>query len=318
MEIVLAKVLQASELPGAISNQAGLAIVADNRIQQFEKFFSKLCIPHDNTSSRTKFFYNNTPIDDGEINPSWQLRGGNKGTHIQLYRWHKYYKNKGLKQNNCIAVIRPVMSQNYDFHFYVFQNNEDFSVILNGLIGTGAQFIQYQFGANKKAKMLNVNPTISQINKSQGIARKSIAGENSAIEKHAEELTKEYLKNKKFKNFQFFGKPYDILCDDGSTELRVEVKGTKGKGFKVNITRNEILHSRDECNPKHNQNTKVILSIVNDIRTQLKNKKWLASGGQVAHLDKFYFKEDITKMFHKSTIQPTQFDFKVEKHRIKI
>ena len=318
METVLAKVLQASELPRSISNQAALAIVADNRIKQFESFFGKPCIPHNNSSLKTKFFYNEIPLGDGEINPSWQLRKGNQAAHIQIYRWQTFYKSKNLKKNSCIAVIRPVMNGLHDFYFYIYENNKDFSLILNKLNGTGAQFIKYQFGANKKAKIITNSPSISQINKSKKVARKNIAGENSAIEKHAEIITEKYLKSKNFKNFIYLGKPYDILCDDGKTELRVEVKGTKGTGHKVGITRNEILHSRDEYSTKHNKNTKVILSIVNNIQTKLINNKWIANSGKLVHIDTMYFKEDIKKMFKNSRIKPLTFDFEIKNHEINL
>ena len=115
-------------------------------------------------------------------------------------------------------------------------------------------------------------------------------------------ITEKYLKSKNFENFKYLGKPYDILCDDGKTELRVEVKGTKGMGNKVGITRNEILHSRDEYPPKHNKNTKVILSVVNNIQTKLVNNKWIANGGKLVHIDIMYFKEDIKGMFKNSRI----------------
>jgi len=315
MEIVLAKVLQASELPGSRSNQAALAIVADNRIKQFENFFSKQCIPHINSSLKTKFFYNGIPINDGEINPSWQLRKGHQGAHIQVYRWQTHYKSKKLKKNSSIAVIRPVRDERYSFYFYIYQNNQDFSLILKKLTGTGAQFIRYQFGANKKATIINTNPSISQINKSKKIARKSIVGENQAIEKHAEMITEKYLKSKNFKNFIYLGKPYDILCNDNKTELRVEVKGTKGLGHNIGLTRNEILHSRDEHPPKHSKNTKVMLTIVNNIKTKLVNNKWIASGGKLAHIDKMYFKEDIKTMFKNSKIKPLTFDFEIKNHK---
>ncbi len=318
METVLAKVLQASELPGSISNQAALAIVADNRIRQFESFFAKPCIPHNNSSLKTKFFYNDIPLADGEINPSWQLRKGHQGAHIQIYRWQTFYKSKNLKKNSCIAVIRPVMNELHDFYFYIYENNKDFNLILNKLNGTGAQFIRYQFGANKKATIITSSPSISQINKSKKVARKSIAGENSAIEKRAELITKKYLESKKFKDFLYLGKPYDILCKDGKTELRVEVKGTKGTGDKVGITRNEILHSRDEYPPKHEKNTRVVLSIVNNIQTKLINNKWIASGGKLVHIDTMYFKEDIKKMFENSRIKPLTFDFEIKNHEIKL
>ena len=149
METVLAKVLQASELPGSKSNQAAFAVVADNRIKQFESFFGKPCIPHNNSALKTKFFHDDIPLADGEINPSWQLRKGNQGAQIQVYRWQTFYKTKNLKKNSCIALLRPVNNESHDFYFYIYENNKDLSLILNKLNGTGAQFIKYQFGANK-------------------------------------------------------------------------------------------------------------------------------------------------------------------------
>jgi len=317
MEYVLAKKLQGSELPKrprsnqSRSNQAGLAIVTRNDVYKYETFFNKPCTQGDQTSFKTKFFLDYVHIDDGAINPSWQTKGVRKNNpHIQIYRWHPLYKDKKLREG-CVAVIRPVEDDEYDFYFYIFKNNISFSDLQDG-----AQFIKYEFGSSKKAIVIEKPPKVTQIRSSRKKSGKSISSENKAIEKHAEDVTEKYLKSKKFRNFKLLGKPYDILCNDDKTELRVEVKGTKGMGHKVGLTRNEILHSRDEYPPKHNQNTQVFLSIVNNIKTSLSNKKWIASNGKVVHIDRMYFNEDINMMFKNSKIKPMTFNFEIKKHKI--
>lgn len=314
MEYVLAKVLYGSELPKrSRSNQAGLAIVTRNDVNKYEEFFNKPCIQGDQTSFKTKFFLDDIYIDDGEINPSWQATGQRENNpHIQIYRWHPIYKEKKLKEG-CVAIIRPVEDDEYDFYFYIYKNNINFSHLEKG-----AQFIRYEFGSSKKAIVIEKTPQLTQIKNSRKKSKKSISSENKAIEKHAEDVTEKYLKSKKFKNFKLLGKPYDILCNDDETELRVEVKGTKGMGHKIGLTRNEILHCRDEYPPKHNKNTKVVLSIVNNIKTSLINKKWTADGGRVVHIDSMYFTEDINMMFKNSNIKPMTFNYEIKNHKIKI
>ena len=312
MEIVLAKVLYGSELPKrSRSNQSGLAIVTKNDVHEYEAFFNKPCIQGNQLSFKTKFFLDDVHIDDGEINPSWQATGQRKDNpHIQIYRWHPIYKEKNLRAG-CIAIIRPVDDDEYDFYFYVYKNSINFKHLERG-----AQFIKYEFGASKKAIAVKKKPNLTQIKSSRERSGRSISGENTAIEKHAEDVTEKYLKSKKFKNFERLGKPYDILCNDNETELRVEVKGTKGMGLKVRLTKNEILHSRDEYPPQHNKNTKVVLAIVNNIKTKLINKKWVAKHGKISHIDEMYFKENINMMFKYSKIKPVSFDLKIKAHKL--
>jgi Domain of unknown function (DUF3883) len=43
------------------------------------------------------------------------------------------------------------------------------------------------------------------------------------------------------------GKPFDLRCTKGGQELHVEVKGTRGKGTVVELTRNEVIHNQQPC-----------------------------------------------------------------------
>lgn len=69
-------------------------------------------------------------------------------------------------------------------------------------------------------------------------------------------------------------KPYDLRCTRRGQCLTVEVKGTKGNGASVLLTRNEVLHARS--NPKTS-----VLCVVSDIKLKYKNKSIEASGGEL-------------------------------------
>jgi hypothetical protein len=71
---------------------------------------------------------------------------------------------------------------------------------------------------------------------------------NKAVEKYAENLTIKFLEDLGCHSFKLVGKPYDIHCvtEDGRI-LHVEVKGTRGSGKVVELTRNEISHNQESC-----------------------------------------------------------------------
>ena len=65
---------------------------------------------------------------------------------------------------------------------------------------------------------------------------------------------------------------FDLLCRSANKTLHVEVKGTTGDGDTIMLTRNEVLHAR-------NQHTQVALYVVSGIDLALTGGISIASGG---------------------------------------
>ena len=64
------------------------------------------------------------------------------------------------------------------------------------------------------------------------------------IELHAVDLAQKYYESAGYA-VKPRGKPFDLLCKRGGEEIHVEVKGTRGNGRKVIITKNERDDARD-------------------------------------------------------------------------
>ena len=68
----------------------------------------------------------------------------------------------------------------------------------------------------------------------------------AVIESYAVECAWEWLKGEGWV-CKPLGKPFDLRCTKGDQELHVEVKGTRGKGTIVELTRNEVIHNQKPC-----------------------------------------------------------------------
>ena len=67
-----------------------------------------------------------------------------------------------------------------------------------------------------------------------------------AVERYAEDRVIEWLNGQGWV-CQRIGAPFDLHCTKGHRELHAEVKGTRGKGKVVKLTRNEVLHNQEPC-----------------------------------------------------------------------
>ena len=72
------------------------------------------------------------------------------------------------------------------------------------------------------------------------------------------------------------GKPYDLLCTKDSEIIHVEVKGTRGDGSKIFLTKNEVEHAGGT-------GYRTDLVIVHGIRLEQANDSWSATGGELKH-----------------------------------
>ena len=97
--------------------------------------------------------------------------------------------------------------------------------------------------------------------------RKTI--EQYAMNHAAAHYSKEY-------EVKVLGKPFDLLCTRGNEEIHVEVKGTRGAGASVIVTRNEITDARAS-------NWQSDLYIVHGIQLDEIDGINVASGGTVHH-----------------------------------
>jgi hypothetical protein len=68
----------------------------------------------------------------------------------------------------------------------------------------------------------------------------------TAVERHAVDCAKKWLEDQGWV-CEPIGKPFDLRCTKGDQELHAEVKGTRGKGKVVELTRNEVIHNQEPC-----------------------------------------------------------------------
>lgn len=99
------------------------------------------------------------------------------------------------------------------------------------------------------------------------------------IEKYAVERAIKHYENLKF-SIEERGKPFDLLCIKDSLVLHVEVKGTTGSGETVTLTKNEVNDARDG-------GWQSDLFIAYQIDLIQVDGEWVASGGEIKHLEKW-------------------------------
>lgn len=97
---------------------------------------------------------------------------------------------------------------------------------------------------------------------------RSDAATNKAIEDHAMAIAKKHFIDEGF-TVTIKGKPYDLHCKKGRTELFVEVKGTQSAGVEVHLTPNEVAFAQANKD-------KMVLFIVSEVRV---SDRSIASGG---------------------------------------
>ena len=105
-----------------------------------------------------------------------------------------------------------------------------------------------------------------------GPAYESDSRMRRCIERYAVECAvKHYDKDRGYEVTKL-GKPYDLLCTKGHEVIHVEVKGTRGDGKKVIVTKNEISDAR---NPEWRSD----LFILHGISVELKAGELVPVGG---------------------------------------
>jgi hypothetical protein len=75
---------------------------------------------------------------------------------------------------------------------------------------------------------------------------RSLAAERRAIERYAMDRATEHFAESGWSTITDVSKDrcFDLLCQRGASELRVEVKGTTTEGNRILLTRNEVTHAR--------------------------------------------------------------------------
>lgn len=112
------------------------------------------------------------------------------------------------------------------------------------------------------------------------------AEERRALERHSVGVATVWLEDQGWKvdDVGLF-RPYDLHCEKGSLELRVEIKGTTGDGSAVLLTPGEVRHAREH------QNTALI--VVSGIRLSRDGSgEVVASGGSLKVLNPWKLDKD--------------------------
>lgn len=100
---------------------------------------------------------------------------------------------------------------------------------------------------------------------------------NKTIERQAVDMAIEHLRRIGWAEIEELGKPFDLVCRNGSVERHVEVKGTTGSGASVLMTPNEVEHFR-RCPVGAD------LIVVRDIRIVGTSPDYRAEGGELLHI----------------------------------
>lgn len=86
---------------------------------------------------------------------------------------------------------------------------------------------------------VDVDDLLPNVAGKKGAGRASDPKVRAAIEQHAVSVALEHYRTAGW-TVEERGKPFDILCTNGTQELRVEVKGTRSLGATVELTVNEV------------------------------------------------------------------------------
>ena len=151
--------------------------------------------------------------------------------------------------------------------------------------------------ATSQAKGMPANPPAAD-----GPGRESDPLVKLAVERYAEGRAIEWLNGQGWV-CQHIGAPFDLRCTKGDRELHAEVKGTRGKGKVVKLTRNEVRHNQEPCTwaPKCDAQALFVVSgiTVTDLT---------ASGGEM----RYAWPWKITgTVLCDGDLDPTEFDYTV-------
>jgi len=109
----------------------------------------------------------------------------------------------------------------------------------------------------------------------RGLSRQSDPLKRIAVEKYAEGIVYELLKNQGYE-VERFGKPFDLLAVKGSEVVKVEVKGKQQFASTVEVTINEVKVAENTTNEY-----RTLLAVVDDIALTKVGTDWVGNGGRV-------------------------------------
>lgn len=110
---------------------------------------------------------------------------------------------------------------------------------------------------------------------SRGLSRQSDPLKRIAVEKYAEEVIYELLKNQGYE-VERFGKPFDLLAVKGSEVVKVEVKGKQQLASTVEVTINEVKVAENIT-----REYRTLLAVVDDIELTKVGTEWIGSSGRI-------------------------------------
>ena len=117
----------------------------------------------------------------------------------------------------------------------------------------------------------------------------------AAVERHAMFTAERYYQGLGFA-VQVLGKPYDLKCVKEDLCIHVEVKGTRGDGKYVILTRNEKKDARDPT-------WRSDLYVLSEMILEIVDDKWVGKEGKTKIIENW--------IPHDDDLTPTQFEYRV-------
>lgn len=108
---------------------------------------------------------------------------------------------------------------------------------------SGMAWLAEEYGATQAGKAA-AKPDGSPVG--DGLGREDDPLVRDAVERYAVDCAKKWLEDQGW-TCHPVGKPFDLRCTKGGQELHAEVKGTRGNGKMVELTRNEVIHNQKPC-----------------------------------------------------------------------
>ena len=108
----------------------------------------------------------------------------------------------------------------------------------------------------------------------RGLSRQNDPLKRITVEKYAEDIVIELLKNQGYK-VERFGKPFDLLAVKGDEVVKVEVKGKQQFASTVEVTINEVKVAENS-----NNEYRTLLAVVDDILLTKVGSEWIGNGGR--------------------------------------
>jgi len=174
-----------------------------------------------------------------------------------------------------IRKSRPYLSVNEGYGFIVNQDFVDLFPQLSKFIGNKFQ-IKQNIETNKKpGKQKNKPLKIS--------SQKRECVELYAVKKAEKDFISKGYEVEQMPRRNF---PYDLKAKKNEEELYIEVKGKEGPAESVDVSRNEVIHCKENYG-------KSVLVVVKNVKTKLTQKGlWNASGGKIKIIKPWEINDD--------------------------